>query len=314
MQIFHHLARLLLSLFGGHELEALFGLLTVEEAGIPLPVPGDMLVMFAGEHHRHSPAYDLSIVAISSAAVFAGSSLLYYVARQGGRPLVERLSKHMHLGGSRLERLERWFRRHGLRSIVLGRLIPGLRIPTTVMAGLSDVPYRVYAPTAALAALIWSAIYFWLGVAIHHELRQLTALIAGVPDMLSDALALWIVIALCLLIGLGGTWHLRRHSRARGGSAHGRHASSDVPDGTTTPVVRVRVASAPGQHLLRRSTGKAISASINARSIAPSAGISGSLLAESLSPTVRKRQHGRAGRTATGPLASDSVPSTPSGS
>jgi membrane protein DedA with SNARE-associated domain len=290
MQIFHHLAGLLLSFFGGHELEALFGLLTVEEAGIPLPVPGDMLVMFAGEHHRHFPTYDLSIVAISSAAVFVGSSLLYYVARQGGRSLIERISKHMHLRFSRLERLERWFRRHGPRSIVLGRLIPGLRIPTTVMAGLSDVPYRIYAPTAAVAALIWSAMYFWLGVVIHHELRQLTALIAGIPDLLSDALALWILVALSSLAGLGGLWHLRR--RSQGGSTQRRHAALDISDGTTAPAVRVRAASAPNDHLLRRSPGKAPSAFINASGISPSVGIAGSLRAESLSPTVRKRQRG----------------------
>ncbi len=217
MQLFHHLAHLLLTFFGGHEVEALFGLLTIEEAGVPIPVPGDMLVMFAGEHHAHTVGYDLSIIAAATAAVFLGSSLLYYVARRGGRPLVERLSKYLHLHPTRLERLERWFRRHGPASIIVGRLIPGLRIPTTVMAGLSDVPYQVYAPTAAVAALIWSAIYFWLGEVIHSQLRNLTALIAGIPDLLSDAVSVWLLVgvAVLLLLGLGGTWHVHHRRRRR---------------------------------------------------------------------------------------------------
>ena len=228
MQLFHHLAHLLLSFFGGHEVAALFGLLTIEEAGVPLPVPGDMLVMFAGEHHLHTLAYDLSILAAASAAVFVGSSLLYYVARRGGRPLVERLSKYLHFHTNRLERLERWFRRLGPSAIVFGRLIPGLRVPTTVMAGLSEVPYRVYASTAAIAALLWSAVYFWLGVFIHHELRNFTALIAGIPDLLSDALLLWMLlgVGLLLLLGLGGTWHVRRRSRRRRRTSHVPSADS----------------------------------------------------------------------------------------
>jgi membrane protein DedA with SNARE-associated domain len=176
-----------------------------------------MLVMLAGEHHRQSLPYAAAIIANASTAVFIGSSALYYFSRQGGRALVERYGKYLHLNQVRLGRMERWFQRHGPLSIVLGRLIPGLRIPTTVMAGLSNVPYRVYAPTAALAAVIWSALYFWLGVAIHHELRYLTGLIAGLPDTLEG----WIVqlAVLFLAAGLVGTWHLRRqrarHRRAR---------------------------------------------------------------------------------------------------
>jgi membrane protein DedA with SNARE-associated domain len=208
MQLLHHLARLVLAFFAGHEFPALFGLLTLEEAGIPLPVPGDMLVMLAGEQHRQSIPYDAAIIAIASAAVFVGSSALYLLSRRGGRSLIEKYGKYMHLNPERLGRMERWFQRHGPLSIVLGRLIPGLRIPTTVMAGLSNVPYRVYAPTAAIAALIWSALYFWLGVAIHHELRFFTGLIAGIPDTLEG----WVVLAAILFLaaGLGGTWHLRR--------------------------------------------------------------------------------------------------------
>jgi membrane protein DedA with SNARE-associated domain len=213
MQLLNHLAHVVLALYSGHQFPALFGLLTLEEAGIPLPVPGDMLVMLAGEHHRQMLIYDMQIILVASLAVFVGSSLLYGVSRRGGRALIAKYGKYMHLSEGRLARMERWFARHGAVSMVLGRLIPGLRIPTTVMAGLSNVPYRVYAPTAAIAALIWSAIYFWLGVAIHHEMRYFTAFVAGIPDTVS----LWIILvaALFLLLGVSGTWHVRRRARRR---------------------------------------------------------------------------------------------------
>ncbi|MBF6591762.1 MAG: DedA family protein [Ktedonobacterales bacterium] len=211
MRLIHDLAHLVLALFMRHEFPALFGLLTLEEGGIPLPVPGDMLVMLAGEQRRQSFLYDVAVVAVASAAVFIGSSVLYYAARRGGRALIAKYGKYAHLNERRLERMEGWFRQHGPLAIVLGRLIPGLRIPTTVMAGLAEVPYRVYAPSAAIAAVIWSAAYFWLGVVIRREMRLFTGLIAGIPD----ALAGWVLLALALSLfaGIGGTWHLRRVRR-----------------------------------------------------------------------------------------------------
>lgn len=209
----------LLRFFAQYEFPALFILLTIEEAGIPLPLPGDTLVMLAGIRHAQSLGYDAAVLATASAAVFIGASALYVVSRRGGRTLIAKYGKYLHLNPSRLDRMERWFRRHGKASIILGRLIPGLRIPTTVMAGLSDVPYRVFAPTAAVAALLWSAIYFWLGVVIHHELRRITVLLAGIPDTISD----WLILALALLLLAGGfgAWRLRRRAR--------RHAAPAAP-------------------------------------------------------------------------------------
>lgn len=44
--------------------------------------------------------------------------------------------------------------------MILGRLIPGLRIPTTIMAGLSGMPYRQFVSSALPAALIWSGAFY----------------------------------------------------------------------------------------------------------------------------------------------------------
>src|SRR5262249_30084949 len=156
MQILEELVRLLLHFLSAHRLAALGVLVFLEEAGIPIPIPGDTLVILAGATHHKSAGYVAAALAISSIAVFAGSSILYGLARRGGRPLLDKYGKFIHLNERRLQRMERWFERRGRGAIVLGRLIPGLRIPTTIMAGLADVPYRVYAPTNALAAVIWS--------------------------------------------------------------------------------------------------------------------------------------------------------------
>src|SRR5215813_8777445 len=202
MDIFQQFARFLLDFFNAHKFGGLFFLVLIEEAGIPIPVPGDALVMIAGLARHKTPLYAAQVLALASSAVFLGSSILYFVARSGGRPLVAKYGRYLRLNEKRLERLERWFARHGLLALIVGRLIPGLRIPTTILAGISGMPYTIYAPTAALAAVIWSAFFFFLGALVQHEVRYITSIIAGLLDTLtSSVLALWLLLGLLSIAG-----------------------------------------------------------------------------------------------------------------
>ncbi len=200
-----HIFRFLLA----HEFSGLFCLLLIEEAGIPIPIPGDSLIALAGARHHPPVLYGVRIILLSSLAAFLGSSLLYTVMRRGGRPLLEKYGKYLHISAKRLNRLETWFNRHGPVAIVLGRLIPGLRIPTTVMAGLSGIPYRVFAPTSALAAVIWASGYFAIGLLLGRQARLFSTFWAGFLDFVSDSAIFLVVLALLLVAGTA-TWFVRR--------------------------------------------------------------------------------------------------------
>lgn len=206
MRILTHLSRFVLHFYFAHQFVALFSLVLIEEAGIPIPIPGDTLVMLAGAHQHKTVGYDVAILLLSSLAVFIGSSILYFLMRRKGRPLLEKYGKYIRLNERRLETLERWFIKRGRVAIIFGRLIPGLRIPTTIMAGLADVPYSTYAPTAAIAAVVWSLFYFWVGVALQHGWQLVSAYAAGLLDDLTGSIVwVWLFVLLCVS---GGTLHV----------------------------------------------------------------------------------------------------------
>lgn len=213
-----HFALHFLHLYG---MWALFILLLIEEAGVPLPAPGDTFIALAGAQPHRTLAYTVQALALCTLAVFLGSSALYWMMRLGGRSFLNRYGRYLHLNPQRLERIEGWIVKRGPLAIILGRLIPGLRIPTTVMCGLSNVRYRVYAPSAALAGLIWSALYFLLGAVLQRRVGLLTSYIAGLFDTLDDSTILTaLTIALLLVSLLGGwglyhRWRMRRTQRAR---------------------------------------------------------------------------------------------------
>ena len=193
----------------------LFLVILVEEAGVPLPVPDDALVALAGARAHRTLPEALAVIATASMAVFCGSSLLYGLVQWGGRPLLERYGKYIWLDASRLARLDRWIQRRGLLAFVLGRLIPGLRLPTTVLAGLASVPYRVVAPATMISAIIWSAFYFWLGAVASRPAARLAAFAAGMLDEASD----WVLLgsATALLLAVTALSYVLSRRRRRSG-------------------------------------------------------------------------------------------------
>lgn len=234
MHILPGLTHLVLHLLHSYGIAALFALLLVEEAGVPLPAPGDTLIALAGAQPNRTLPYTIEVLGLCTLAVFLGSSALYWAMRVGGRSFLTRYGSRLHLNPQRLDQLEVWITRHGTLAIIVGRLIPGLRIPTTVMCGLSGVPYRVYAPSAALAGFIWSALYFLLGAVLRRRMGVLTTYAVGLLDTIGDS-GLLTAIAIALLIALAlGAWGLKRRWQAQRAS-HTAQQTEVATDTTTRP-------------------------------------------------------------------------------
>src|SRR5688500_13138455 len=120
-----------------HGLLAAFVILLIEEAGVPVPVPGDFLMLILGVQARSRGGISqlLLVIAVMELATVIGATVLYYAARIGGRGLVYRYGRFIRLTPERLDRAEHWLLEHGTRAVFLGRLVPGLRIVTAVACG-----------------------------------------------------------------------------------------------------------------------------------------------------------------------------------
>lgn len=138
-------------------------LIILDEAGIPLPVPGDFTTIYMG--------YQVSKGEISYAAAFlfpvsmalVGSSLLYFLARRYGERLIHRFGKHLNLDEKRLKNLEKQFDKWGAWVIIFGRHVPGIRIPITIFAGLSGISYIKFLLSTFVSSAAGVAVYLWIG-------------------------------------------------------------------------------------------------------------------------------------------------------
>ncbi|HVB77161.1 MAG TPA: DedA family protein [Candidatus Nitrosotalea sp.] len=148
-------------------------LLYVEESGVPLPIPGDVYVIYLGRHFAGQGGHLFLAWLAVIAVVVAGASNLYLISRRFGSRLLEhRLAAPLHLDQHRLAEAERWLKRWGPLTIIVGRHIPGLRIPITVVSGTLGVPYRQFAPAVAVSTAIWAGVWMFFGARFAPQLLR----------------------------------------------------------------------------------------------------------------------------------------------
>lgn len=153
----------MLDLVTRHSFIAICLAIFLEELGVPMPIPTDILIIFAGAASGQSFAkLTLWFVLISIVSAL-GSSGLYLIVRRGGRPLVERFGRYVHLGPEQLMRAEQTLNRTGWFGIACGRALPGVRYVTVIACGLLRVPYGRYITAHIAGSSVYIVVFLTLG-------------------------------------------------------------------------------------------------------------------------------------------------------
>jgi energy-coupling factor transport system substrate-specific component len=170
--------------------------LFVEEIGVPLPfAPGDLLLAIAGIAIAAGRVQPVVMVGMASLAIVAGAMLgRELFALLGWRRLMK-VAEPLHARVP-LERASQMLERNGWRAVFTARLIPGLRVHTTQVAGVSGMPRLSFLAGLLPATAVYVGAFVGLGVAfgrpilaiIHQAERQVlvlaVALVAGIVIML----------------------------------------------------------------------------------------------------------------------------------
>lgn len=135
-------------------------ILIAEESGIPLPIPGDIFIATVAALPKSN--YPLTILIVVTATL-VGSTILFTISKKYGNKLLIKYGKYIKVTPQKVKRIEKWFEKYGGLAIIIGRLIPGLRIVTPIAAGLFDIPYKTFWIYTTIAAFIWANIYFVIG-------------------------------------------------------------------------------------------------------------------------------------------------------
>ncbi|HVD04212.1 MAG TPA: VTT domain-containing protein [Candidatus Dormibacteraeota bacterium] len=191
---------LLSGLHGVVAIVLLCSLLFVEEAGVPLPfAPGELTLLAAGLLIAAGGLDPWVFVPLAFGVCVAGAMVGYSWARIVGDHGLTGLAVRFHQAKA-LERVARRVQRASPVGIAVSRLIPGLRIYTTLVAGAFGVRRRTFLEGLLPSTAIWVGVFVALGIVV------------GIPveHFLTKLAQMAVQGAILLVLGVGGYFAIRR--------------------------------------------------------------------------------------------------------
>jgi membrane protein DedA with SNARE-associated domain len=133
----------------------LFLILLVEESGVPMPIPGDVLLLVNGIQIAKNPLLFPFYFICSVLSVLIGATILFAIAKHGGRPLVLKFGRYIGITRSRLATVEGYFQGTSHYTLTIVRFLPGMRVIGTAVAGILDMSYRAFIIQVTIASSLW---------------------------------------------------------------------------------------------------------------------------------------------------------------
>jgi membrane protein DedA with SNARE-associated domain len=188
-----------------------------------LPVGGELTMLYAGAltagaiagqqpvffgHDLHTGVESYVVLALAGTLGYLIGSLVgWAIGRWGGRSLLERRGRWLHLAPDRLDRAERWFDRHGAWAVFLGRLTPVVRSFISIPAGAFQTPLGAYTLLTLAGSAIWCFAFAGAGWALGSSYERLHHAFSYVNV---------VVVAIAVVaISLAAARETRRRARGR---------------------------------------------------------------------------------------------------
>lgn len=176
-----------LIVIGQHQYLALFGIVGIEEAGVPLPAPSDLVIMFYGDRARGDPGRLALVILVCAAASTAGTLIPYLLTRRFGDTVAHKFAEWMDVEPARVDAWERRIAERGFIAIFIGRLIPGLRVAMSLIGGTAKVPLHEFSAGVFCAGLVYWSFWTLLGAFFGPAVRRLVPqayieyIVIGIP-------------------------------------------------------------------------------------------------------------------------------------
>ncbi len=145
----------------------LFLIVFLETGVVVTPfLPGDSLLFTAGALSATGAFRVVPLFLLIFTAAVLGDTMNYHAGKYVG-PKVFKREDSFFFHKEHLVRAEKFYEKHGRKTIILARFIPIIRTFAPFVAGIGIMPYRVFILYNIVGGLLWSALFifggYWFG-------------------------------------------------------------------------------------------------------------------------------------------------------
>ncbi len=176
------------------------------------PIPSELIMPLAGFISTQGELSFLGVIVAGTLGAVLGAVLLYYVGRIAGevrlRRWADRRGKWIGLTSHDLDKSKKWFERHGGKTVLLCRVIPGVRSVISIPAGVARMNLAHFLLYTTLGSAVWTGLLAAAGRALGSNYERVETFIGPISTA--------IVVGLVLLILVRAIRQTRRASATRG--------------------------------------------------------------------------------------------------
>jgi len=136
------------------------------------PIPSEVVFPLAGYVVLQNNMHFMHVLGVGIAGgsgATVGAFVIYLIARKIGRIGLATYVKYAKIKESSLEKAYKWFEKYGDKSVIFGRLIPGIRELVSIPAGILNMKPMKFLIYTFVGSCAWSialtATGYYFGVA-----------------------------------------------------------------------------------------------------------------------------------------------------
>ena len=197
-----------------------FLLVGIESLGIPLP--GETALITASAFAAMGRLNIFGVIIAAASGAILGDNGGYWIGNKGGLALVHKYGRYMHLDEKKIETVNRFFAKHGAKTVFIGRFISLLRTWAAVLAGVACMPWGTFMMYNALGGVTWAVFFGTLGYYFGRNLPLLERYLG------QASMAAALLVALVVVIALAARWFSANRAKVSASvSEKWEHAATD---------------------------------------------------------------------------------------
>jgi membrane protein DedA with SNARE-associated domain len=134
----------------------LFAVVAAESAGVPLP--GETALVAAAILAAQGHYSIVEVIVVAAVAAILGDNAGYWIGRTGGRALLRRWGPIRRYAERVLPPGERFFEKHGGKTVFIGRFVSVLRVTAAWLAGITHMTWWRFFLWNATGGIVWATL------------------------------------------------------------------------------------------------------------------------------------------------------------
>lgn len=183
-----------LLLSGGYPVIA--GLMFVENV-FP-PIPSELIMPLAGFHASTGKLSIWGVILAGMIGSLLGQLPLYYLGKVVGedrlKTWADKHGKWIGVSGDDITKAHEWFDKHGTKSVVFARVVPGVRSLVSIPAGFTNMPLVPFLLYSAIGTGVWSAALALIGRALGEKYELVDRYLGPVTYVVLGGIVLALIV------------------------------------------------------------------------------------------------------------------------